>query len=108
MLLNYHIGCIVLGLLCVGVRVRFVCGGIRAAGCFSRLVLHAIMWRRRWRRKRWNMWVRPINIKRPDFEIFSHLYPDLLTDEKKFHGGFFRMNIEQFYRLSQLVGEEIQ
>ena len=23
MLLNYHIGCIVLGLLCVGVRVRF-------------------------------------------------------------------------------------
>ena len=24
MLLNYHIGCIVLGLLCVGVRVRFV------------------------------------------------------------------------------------
>jgi len=33
MLLNYHIGCIVLGLLCVGVRVRFGWGGIRAAGC---------------------------------------------------------------------------
>ena len=32
MLLNYHIGCIVLGLLCVAVRVRFGCGGIRAAG----------------------------------------------------------------------------
>ena len=32
MLLNYHIGCIVLGLLCVGVRVRFGWGGIRAAG----------------------------------------------------------------------------
>jgi len=31
-LLNYHIGCIVLGLLCVGVRVRFGWGGIRAAG----------------------------------------------------------------------------
>jgi len=30
MLLNYHIGCIVLGLLCVGVRVRFGYGGIRA------------------------------------------------------------------------------
>jgi len=26
MLLNYHIGCIVLGLLCVGVRVRFMLG----------------------------------------------------------------------------------
>ena len=26
MLLNYHIGCIVLGLLCVGDRVRFVWG----------------------------------------------------------------------------------
>jgi len=31
MLLNYHIGCIVLGLLCVGVRVRFGWGGIRPA-----------------------------------------------------------------------------
>jgi hypothetical protein len=36
------------------------------------------------------------------------LYPDLLKDEEKFHGFFFRMNIEQFYRLSQLVGEEIR
>jgi len=31
MLLNYHIGCIVLGLLCFGVRVRFGWGGIRVA-----------------------------------------------------------------------------
>ena len=35
MLLNYHICCIVLGLRCFGVRVRFGWGGIRAAG-FSR------------------------------------------------------------------------
>ena len=74
---------------------------------FNMLVLHAIMWRRMWRRKRRNMWVHPINIKRPDFEIFSYLYPDPLEDEEKFH-GFCRMNVEQFYRLSQLVGEEIQ
>jgi hypothetical protein len=71
------------------------------------LVLHAIMWRRRWRRKRRNMWVHPITIKRPEFRIFSHLYPDLLENEEKVH-GFFRMNIEQFYRLSQLVGQEIR
>jgi hypothetical protein len=71
------------------------------------LVLHAIMWRRRWRRKRRNMWVHPINIKRPEFGIFSYLYLDLFKDEEKFH-GFFRMNIEQFYHLSQLVGEEIR
>ena len=32
MLLNYHIGCIVLGLLCVGVRVRLGWGGVRAVG----------------------------------------------------------------------------
>jgi hypothetical protein len=32
MLLNCHIGCIVLGLLCVGVRLRFGWGGIWAAG----------------------------------------------------------------------------
>jgi len=53
------------------------------------------------------MWVHPINIKRPEFGIFSHLYPDLLEDEEKFH-RLFRMNIEQFYRLSQLVREEIR
>ena len=53
------------------------------------------------------MWVHPININRPDFEIFSYLYSDPLADEEKFH-VFFRMNIVQFYRLSQLVGEEIQ
>jgi len=29
MLLNYYIGRFVLGLLCVGVCVRFGCGGIR-------------------------------------------------------------------------------
>ena len=74
---------------------------------FNMLVLQAIMWRRSWRRKRRNMWVHQKNIKRPDFEIFSYLYPDPLEDKEKFH-VFFRMNIEQFYRLSQLVGEEIQ
>ena len=31
MLLNYHIGCFFLGLLCVGVWVRIGYGGIRAA-----------------------------------------------------------------------------
>jgi hypothetical protein len=53
------------------------------------------------------MWVHPINIKRLEFGIFSHLYPDLFEDEEKFH-GFFRMNIEQFHRLSQLVGEDVR
>jgi hypothetical protein len=48
------------------------------------------------------MWVHLINIKRPKFVIFSHLYPDLLKDEEKFHGFFFRMNIEQ---LSVTIGE---
>jgi SPX domain protein involved in polyphosphate accumulation len=47
----------------------------------NRLVLHMI----RWRRKQ-NMWVHPINIKKPKFRIFSHLYLDLLEDEQKFHG----------------------
>jgi len=33
----------------------------------------------------------------------------MLEDEEKFHGSFFfRMNIKQFYRLSQLVAEEIR
>jgi len=49
-----------------------------------------------------------INIKRPEFEIFSYLYRDLLEDEGNFTGVFFRLNIEHFYRLSQLKGEEIR
>jgi hypothetical protein len=53
------------------------------------------------------MWVRPINITRPKFGIFCHLYRNMLEDEEKFH-GFFSMNIEQFYRLSQMLGEEIR
>jgi len=52
-------------------------------------------------------WVQTINVKRSEFGIFIHLYRDLLEDEEKFH-GFFRMNIEQFYHLSQLVAEEIR
>jgi hypothetical protein len=62
--------------------------------------------RRRWHCKRQNMWVHPINIKRPEFRIFSHLYWDLLRDGEKFHDSF-RVNIEQFYCLPQLVAEEI-
>jgi hypothetical protein len=73
---------------------------------FNMLVLHTLMWRR-WHRKRQNMWENPINIKRPEFGIFSHLHRDLLEDEKKFH-DVFRMNIDQFCRLSQLVAEEIR
>jgi len=45
------------------------------------------------------MWIHPINMKRPDFEIFSHLYLYLLEVEENFH-GFFRMNIEQFYHVT--------
>jgi len=51
-------------------------------------VLPMIMWRRRWRCKRRNMWVHPINIKRPEFGIFCHLYWNMLEDEEKFHGFF--------------------
>jgi len=44
------------------------------------------MWRRRGHHKRWNMWVHPINIKRPKLGMFSHLYRDLPDDDEKFHG----------------------
>jgi len=32
------------------------------------------------------MWVHPINIKRPEFGIFSHLYQDLIEDGEKLCG----------------------
>ena len=74
---------------------------------FNMLVLHAIMWRKRWRRKRRNMWVHPINIKD---QISKYLATCIRIHSrmKRNPTFFFRMNIEQFYRLSQLVGEEIQ
>ena len=74
---------------------------------FNMLVLHTILWRMRWRRKRRNKWVQPINIVRPEFGIFILFYTNLLEDEEKFH-GVFRTNIEQFYRLSQMMGEEVR
>ena len=70
------------------------------------LVLHTIMRWRKWHRKRQNMWLYQRNIKRTEFGIFNHLYRDLLEDGEKYH-GFFRINIEQLYSLSQLVAEEI-
>jgi hypothetical protein len=60
------------------------------------------MWRRKWHRKRQNMRVHPINRK----TRIRNIEP-LIHDEEKFN-GFFRMNIEQFYSLSQLVAEEIR
>jgi hypothetical protein len=36
------------------------------------------------------MWVHPINIKMPEFGIFSHLYRYLLEDEEKCLGPFRR------------------
>ena len=49
----------------------------------------------------------PDKIKKTRIRNVLHLYQNMLKDEEKSH-GFFRMNIEQFYRLSQLVGEEIR
>jgi hypothetical protein len=50
------------------------------------------------------MWVHPINIERLEFGIFSHIYPDLLEDEEKFH-DFFKMNTEQFYHVTDISCE---
>jgi len=47
---------------------------------FNMFVLHTIMWRKRWCRKRRNMWVHPINTKKPEFGIFCHLYWNMLED----------------------------
>ena len=71
---------------------------------FNTLVSHTIMWRNRWRRKRRNTWVHPINIKRPDFGIFSHFYPDLLKDEEKVHFFFLIYNEHRAILPSVTVG----
>jgi len=53
------------------------------------------------------MWVHPINIKRPEFGIFSHL-TWICSMMKRILMAISRMNIEQFYCLSQLVEEKIR
>jgi len=55
---------------------------------FNMFVLHTIIRRMTWHRKRRNMWVHPTNIKLPEFGIFSHLHRVLLKDEEKFHSFF--------------------
>jgi hypothetical protein len=52
------------------------------------------------------MWGHLINIKRPEFGMFSHVYSDLLQEKEKFY-VFLKMKVEQFYHLSELGGEEI-
>lgn len=72
------------------------------------VVLNAIVFRRRQRRKQKTrkVWIHHINRKRPDFGMFHHLHPDLQNDEKKFY-DFFRMSEELFVILLDLVGPEI-
>jgi len=41
MMLNYHIGCIVLGLLCAGVRLRICRGGIQVTSSWF-FILHLL------------------------------------------------------------------
>ena len=53
------------------------------------------------------MWAHPVNIERPEFGAFSHLCRGLFEDKRNFVAFFFGLKIEQFYRLSQLVGAEI-
>jgi len=52
------------------------------------------------------MWVHPRNIKRPEFGIFNHVKES--ARGRREISWLFRMNIEQFYRLSQLLAEEIR
>jgi len=47
------------------------------------LVLHVIMWRRRWLHKRRNKCMHLKNIKRPEFGIFSHLSWTCLKKKKR-------------------------
>jgi hypothetical protein len=51
------------------------------------------------------MWVHPIDIKRPEFGIFGHI--PVFARGRRDISWLFGMNIEQFYPLSQLVGQEI-
>ena len=48
------------------------------------------------------MWVHPINCRRGQFGTFSHLFPDLIKNPEKFH-DFFRIDIEQFKKLVELL-----
>jgi len=51
------------------------------------LVLHTIMWRRRWRRKRRNMWVYPINKKDKNSEYFA-TYTGICSRMKRYFMAF--------------------
>jgi hypothetical protein len=48
----------------------------------------------------------PINEKRPEFSVFTHLYPDRLQDEEKFT-NYFRTGFESFKKFTRLVCKSV-
>ena len=68
----------------------------------------ALLWlRRRRRKKKQRIWIHELNIKRPDFGNFSHLFPDLVSHPEKFY-NYFRMTHENFKKLVELTGSSIK
>jgi len=56
----------------------------RAMG--NMLVLHAVMWRKRWRRKRRYMWVHPIDIKGLEFVYLATFIQNCSRTKRNFLG----------------------
>lgn len=53
------------------------------------------------------LWVHPINAERNQKSVFLNLFPQLKNDPDKFH-QYFRMSLEQFTYLHDLVKDSIK
>ncbi|XP_018366781.1 PREDICTED: uncharacterized protein LOC108763542 [Trachymyrmex cornetzi] len=63
--------------------------------------------RKRKGNKKKRLWVRPINVRRPLFEDFQHLFQELKEDEKMFF-KYTRMNIHTFNKLLNILRLHLQ
>jgi len=66
-----------------------------------------ILLRKRQRIKKKRLWIRPINVYRPLFDDFQHLFQELKEDDIMFF-KYTRMNLSTFYKLLDILRSHLE
>jgi len=74
---------------------------------YAAIIACYIVLRKRKRNNNKRLWVRPINVRRPLFGDFEHLFQELKNDEIMFF-KYTRMNINIFNKLLNMLEPHLQ
>jgi hypothetical protein len=80
------------------------CRNSASMDVYSIALIATVIWRRRQRNRRL-CYVHPTNEGRHEFDVFTHLYLDLLQDGKI--ANYFRIGFESFKKLTSFVSESV-